>query len=153
MALKRAVGLMSASCWLMISSLLGGGVLGNSFGSFGDGVLGQFSGKEETDSGLDLPGGDGAPLVVVSQATGLGGDPLEDIVDEGVHDGHGLGGDARVGVHLLEHLVDVDGVALLALGSPLLLVSLGDVLGRLARLLRSLSTSLGWHGQWSRSFG
>ena len=29
-------------------------------------------------------------------------------MDEGVHDVHGLLGDADVGVHLLEHLVDVD---------------------------------------------
>ena len=33
-------------------------------------------------------------------------------VDERVHDGHGLGGDTGVGVHLLEHLVDVDLVGL-----------------------------------------
>lgn len=33
-------------------------------------------------------------------------------VDEGVHDGHGLGADTRVRVHLLQHLVDVDLVGL-----------------------------------------
>jgi len=47
--------------------LLGAGVLGHGFGSFGDGVLGQLARKEEPHSGLDLPGGDGGPLVVVSQ--------------------------------------------------------------------------------------
>ena len=44
------------------------------------------------------------PLVVVGELAGLGGDPLEEVVHEGVHDGHGLRGDAGVGVHLLQHL-------------------------------------------------
>ena len=47
--------------------LLGGGVFGYSLGSFRDGVFGQFSGEEKSDSGLDFPGGDGGPLVVVSK--------------------------------------------------------------------------------------
>jgi hypothetical protein len=120
-------------------SLLGAGVLGDGLGSLGDGVLGQLSGQEEPDGGLDLPGGDGGPLVVVGQTGGLGGDPGEDVVDEGVHDGHGLGGDTGVGVHLLQHLVDVDGVRLLPLLVPLFLVSLSNGLGGLAGLLGSLS--------------
>lgn len=33
-------------------------------------------------------------------------------VNEGVHDGHGLGGDTGIGVHLFQHLVDVDLVGL-----------------------------------------
>ena len=37
---------------------------------------------------------------------------VEDVVDERVHDPHGLGADAGVGVDLLEHLVDVDLVGL-----------------------------------------
>ena len=120
-------------------SLLGAGVLGDGLGSLGDGVLGQLSGQEEPDGGLDLPGGDGGPLVVVGQTGGLGGDPGEDVVNEGVHDGHGLGGDTGVGVHLLQHLVDVDGVRLLPLLVPLFLVSLSNGLGGLAGLLGSLS--------------
>jgi len=102
-------------------------------------VLGEFSGEEEPDGGLDLPGGDGGPLVVVGQTGGLGGDPLEDVVDEGVHDAHGLGGDTGVGVHLLQHLVDVDGIGLLPFLVPLLLVSLGDGFLGLAGLLGGLS--------------
>ena len=66
--------------------LLGGGVFGYSLGSFRDGVFGQFSWKEKPDSGLDFPGGDGGPLVVVGEPGGLGGDALEDVVDERVHD-------------------------------------------------------------------
>jgi len=102
-------------------------------------VLSQLSREEEPHGGLDLPGGDGGPLVVVSQTGSLSGDPGEDVVDEGVHDAHGLGGDTGVGVHLLQDLVDVDGVGLLPLSFPLLLVSLGNGLGGLAGLLGSLS--------------
>ena len=71
--------------------LLRAGVLGDSLGSLRNGVLGQLSGEEETDSGLDLPGSDGGSTVVVGKAAGLGSNTLEDVVDEGVHDGHGLG--------------------------------------------------------------
>ena len=53
-------------------------------------MLGQFTREEETDSSLDLPGGDGRSLVVVGQAGSLGGDALKDVIHEGVHDGHGL---------------------------------------------------------------
>jgi len=108
-------------------------------------VLGQLTREQEPHSGLDLPGGDGGPLVVVGQAGGLSGDPLEDVVDKGVHDAHGLGGDAGVGVHLLQDLVDVDGIGLLPPLLALLLVTLGDGLLGLARLLGGLSGGLGRH--------
>ena len=75
-------------------------------------MLGELTGEDEAHGGLDLPGGDGGLLVVAGELGSLGGDLLEDVVDEGVHDGHGLGGDAGVGVHLLEDLVDVDLVGL-----------------------------------------
>ena len=124
---------------LVENCLLGAGVLGDSLGALRDGVLGELTREEEPDSGLDLAGGDGGPLVVVSQTAGLGGDPLEQVVDERVHDGHGLGGDSGVGVDLLQHLVDVDSVGLLPLSLLLLLVTLGDGLGGLAGLLGSFS--------------
>jgi hypothetical protein len=120
-------------------SLLGAGVLGDGLGSLRDGVLGELTGQEEPDSGLDFPGGDGGPLVVVGEFAGLGGDALEQVVDEGVHDAHGLGGDSGVGVHLLEDLVDVDGIRLLPLLVPLLLISLDNGLGGLAGSLGSFS--------------
>ena len=74
----------------------------------------------------------------------LASDALEDVVDEAVHDGHGLAADARIRMDLLEHLVDVDGVALL---SPTLLFLVPGTDGlRLARcLLRSLTRRLRWH--------
>ena len=102
-------------------------------------MLGKLTGQEEPDSGLDLPGGDGGPLVVVGELAGLSGDPLEQVVDKRVHDAHGLGGDTGVGVHLLEDLVDVDGIGFLPLLVLLLLVSLGDGLGGLAGSLGSFS--------------
>jgi len=52
--------------------------------------------------GLDLPRRDGGLLVVGSELGGLGGDALEDVVDEGVQDRHGAVGDTGVGVNLLE---------------------------------------------------
>ena len=126
--------------------LLGAGVLCDGLGALGHCVLGQLSGQQEPHSGLDLSGGDGGPLVVVGQTASLGSNALKDIVDKGVHDGHGLAGDTGVGVHLLQHLVDVDGVGLLASQLLLLLVALGDGLLGLAGLLGSLSGNLGGHG-------
>ena len=108
-------------------------------------MLGQLTREQESDSGLDFARGDGGPLVVVGKAGSLSSDALKDVVDKGVHDAHGLGGDTSVGVDLLEDLVDVDGVGLLSLAVLGLLVTLGDVLGGLAGLLDSLSGSLGGH--------
>ena len=89
-----------------------GGELGDSLGALSDGVLGELTGEEEADGGLDLAGGEGVLLVVADETGGLAGDLLEDIVDEGVHDAHGSLGDAGLGVHLLEDTVDVDGEGL-----------------------------------------
>jgi hypothetical protein len=126
-------------------SLLGASVLGHSLGALGHGVLGKLTGEEEPHGGLDLPGGDGGPLVVVGQAGGLSSNPLKDVIDKGVHDAHGLGGDPGVGVHLLQDLVDVDGVGLLPPLLALLLITLGDGFLGLARLLGGLSGGFGRH--------
>uniref|UniRef100_A0A453FUJ9 Uncharacterized protein n=1 Tax=Aegilops tauschii subsp. strangulata TaxID=200361 RepID=A0A453FUJ9_AEGTS len=109
---------------------LRGGELGDGLGPLRDGVLGELAGEDEADGGLDLPGRDGGLLVVARQLGGLAGELLEDVVDEGVHDGHGLGGDADVGVHLLQHLEDVDLVRLHALLVLLLPLLLAALLGR-----------------------
>ena len=84
-------------------------------------MLGQFTGQEETDSGLDLSAGDGGTLVVVGQTGSLVSDALENVVDKAVHDAHGLGGDTGVRVDLLHYFVDVDGVAFPPLPPPLLI--------------------------------
>ena len=126
-------------------NLLGAGVLGDSLGALRDGVLGELTREEEPDSSLDLAGGDGGPLVVVGESAGLGGNPLEQVVDERVHDGHGLGGDSGVRVDLLQHLVDVDGVGFLPLLVAFLVSALGDFLLGLTGLLGSFTRDFGGH--------
>ena len=135
-ALKRAFGVVVVLIFFR-HTLLGGSVLGDGLGSFRDGVLSQLSGKEKSDSRLNLPRGDGRPLVVVSETGSFGSDPFEDIVNEGVHDAHGLGRDTGVRMDLLQHLVDVDSVRFLSL-LLLFLVAGGTGGLSLSRLLRAL---------------
>jgi len=63
-------------------------------------VLGKLSREDKADSSLDLSGRDGASLVVSSKLGGFSSDSLKDIVDERVHDRHGLVGDTSVWVDL-----------------------------------------------------
>ena len=86
-------------------------------------MLGQFTREVQPHSSLDFTAGDGVLPVVVSKARCLDCDSFKDIVNERVHDAHGLTGDAGVRVHLFQDLVDVDGVALLARLSPFLGIS------------------------------
>ena len=62
--------------------------------------------------GLDLSRSNGWLLVVASQSGSLLSELLEDIVDEAVHDPHGLARDTDVWVNLLQDLEDVDLVSL-----------------------------------------
>ena len=81
---------------------------GDSLGAFRHGVLGQFTRQDQSNGRLDFSGRHGRLLVVSGQLGGFSRDLFEDVVDEGVHDAHRLGGDAGVRVHLLQDLVDVD---------------------------------------------
>jgi hypothetical protein len=54
-------------------------VLGDGLGALRHGVLGQLTGEDEADGGLDLSGRDGGLLVVGSKLGGLSGDALEDV--------------------------------------------------------------------------
>lgn len=67
----------------------------------------QIPSVRQNSRGLDLSGGDSGLLVVCSQLACLGGDTLEDVVDERVQDRHGTVGDTSVGVDLLEDCFDV----------------------------------------------
>jgi len=98
-------------------------------------MLGKFSGKHETDGGLDLTRRKGSLLVVGGKLSSLSGNAFEDIVDKGVHDGHTLLRDTGIGVDLLQDLVNVRGVALhslLGLSRTTSLLGGGSLLGTLA---------------------
>ena len=95
-------------------------------------MLGKFTRKHKTNSRLNLARRKGGLLVVRGELSGLTGDALEDVLDEGVHDAHSLLADAGVGMDLLEDLVDVGGVGFGTLLVALLL-AVGGGLGRLGR--------------------
>ena len=111
-----------------IESLLD--VFGDGFSSFRNGVSGKFSGEDELDSRLDLTGRKSSSLVESDELWSLSGDSVEGVVDEGVHDVHGLLWDSDVGVHLLEDLVDVNGEGLNSSSSGFLVGSGFFGLGR-----------------------
>ena len=104
-----------------IESLLD--VLGDGLSALRDGVSGELTGEDELHGRLDLSGGEGPPLVEADQLGALSGDAVEGVVDEGVHDVHGLLGDSDIRVNLLEHLVDVDGEGLNSSPASLLVSS------------------------------
>ena len=99
-------------------------------------MLGQLSRQEEPDSRLDLPRGDGGPLVVMGKAGSLSRNSFEDVIHERVHDAHGLGANSGVRVDLFQHLVDVDGIRFLSLLLLFLIASSTGGLG-LTGLLRA----------------
>ena len=96
-------------------------------------MLGQFARQDQSNGRLDFSGRHGRLLVVSGQLGGFSRDLFENIVDEGVHDAHALLRDADLGVHLLQHTVDVGAVALDAL---LLGAGGGGLAGLLGGLLR-----------------
>ncbi len=98
-------------------------VFGDGLGALRNGVPGELSGEDELDSRLDFAGGESSPLVEADELGALSGDSVEGVVNEGVHDVHGLLADADVGVHLLQDLVDVDGEGLNSSSSGFLVSS------------------------------
>ena len=116
-------------CYTRLSIYLCGGVLGDSLGALGDGMLGKLTGKDKTDGRLHIAAGHGGVAVDAAQLGGLRGDLLERVSDEVVDDRNALLGDAGLRVHLLHHLEDVGVEGLLALTAL-------DDRGLLIRLLR-----------------
>ena len=109
---------------------LSGAELSYSLGSLGDCVLGKFAREHKPDSSLDLTRRKGRLLVVSSELSCLSGNAFEDIIDEGVHDGHTLLADTGIGMNLLEHLVDVGAVRFSTLLAALLIAGLLRGFGR-----------------------
>ena len=96
-----------------------GSKFGHGLCSFRDGVLRKLSRKEEADSCLDFSWWEGRFLVVSWQLGSFSSESVEDVVDEGVQDGHASLWDACAWVNLLQHSVDVSGVGLDSLCSSL----------------------------------
>ena len=72
-------------------------------------MLGKLSWENKSDSRLNFSGGESGSLIISNKFGGLTSEFLEDIVDEGVHDGHGSLGDSSFWMNLLEDSVNVDG--------------------------------------------
>ena len=64
-------------------------------------MLGKLTREHEADGGLDLPRRKCLLLVVSDELDSFLSDSVEDVIDEGVHDAHGLLGDTSVRVDLL----------------------------------------------------
>ena len=95
------------------------GEFSNCFGSFRDGVFGEFTGKDKFDSRLDFAAREGPFSIVSNQFAGLPCDLLKGVINKGVHDVHRLLADPDFGVDLLQNLVDVEGEGLYSsLGPP-----------------------------------
>ena len=103
-------------------------VFSNSLGSFRDSVSSEFSGEDELDSRLNFSGRESSSFVESNELWAFSGNSVESIMNEWVHDVHGLLWDTNVGVYLLEDLVDVDGEGLNSSSSGFL-VSFGGFWG------------------------
>ena len=113
-------------------------------------MFGKFAWEDQTDRGLNFTRRDGGSLVVCSQFGGFSGDTFKDIIDERVHDRHGLVGDTSFGVNLLQDFVDVGGVGFLSGLLLVLLLASGLFLGSLGRgfscrLFSSRHDFFRWH--------
>ena len=87
-------------------------VFSDGFSPFRHSMSGQFSGKNKFDSTLNFSRGESSSLVESNQLGSFSGNSVESIMNERVHDVHSLLGDTNVRVHLLQHLVDIDGEGL-----------------------------------------
>ena len=74
----------------------------------------ELTGKDETDSSLDLYIDNCELIDVVDKAGCLTGNILEDVVDEGVHDGLGLIVDSELGMYMLEDFINEKKLSLIS---------------------------------------
>jgi hypothetical protein len=117
-------------------NLFGRLVLRDGLCTFRHSMLGQFTGKNQTNRRLDFSGRNGGTLIVSSELRGFSGNTFKDIIDKGVHDGHGLVGNTSFGMDLLQDLVNVGRVGFLS-GLFLALHVLGLLFSSLGRCLSS----------------
>ncbi|GIM08848.1 hypothetical protein Vretimale_12811, partial [Volvox reticuliferus] len=83
----------------------------------------QLARQDQAHSGLNLARRDGGLLNIAAQPGGLSSNFLEDVIIKAVHNRHGLGADAGIGMHLLQHLENIE-LKGLALGNLSLLLGL-----------------------------
>jgi len=72
-------------------------------------VLGEFTRKQKFNGSLNFTGRKSSSLVVSDELGGFQSNSFKDIVDEGVHNVHGLLGDTSIRVDLLQDFVDIKG--------------------------------------------
>ena len=137
--LEKGRGFKVDSMTSFFFALFGARVLGYSLGALAHCMLGQFARQYKTHGRLYLTTRQGGTTVLLGQFGGLGGDPLEHVIDKRVHDAHRLARDARVRMHLLQHLVDVGSKGLVAL-----FVALRRFLGRHTRSFLGSSSGRFW---------
>ncbi|GER40068.1 D-3-phosphoglycerate dehydrogenase [Striga asiatica] len=116
----------------------------HSLGPLRNSVLRKLTWQHQPHRRLDLPRSDGRLLVVPRELRRLLGELLENVVDEAVHDSHGLARDPDVGMDLLQDLEDVDFVGLHTPLRPLLLLLTGGGTAVLRELLPGLGLLLRW---------
>ncbi|KAE8688710.1 hypothetical protein F3Y22_tig00110956pilonHSYRG00055 [Hibiscus syriacus] len=97
--------------------------LGNSLSAFRHSVLSQLPRQNQPDGRLNLPRRDCRLLVVTSEPGSFISKLLENVVDETIHNPHGLTRNPHIRVNLLQNLEDIDLVGFHALLGSLLLLS------------------------------
>ena len=78
-------------------------------------MVGQLAGQQQLGAGEDLLGGERLLLIISDQLGSQHANLVENVVDHRIHNVHGLLANPLGRVHLLEHLVDIEGEGLLPL--------------------------------------
>ena len=81
----------------------------NSFGSFRNSMLWEFSRKEKFDSRLNFTAWKSSFSIVSNQFAGFCWESVKSVIDKRVHDVHGFLADSNFRMNLLQDFVDVEG--------------------------------------------
>ena len=87
-------------------------VFGDCLSTFRDCMPGELSREDKLDGRLNFSRRKSSSLVESDELGSLSGNSVKGIMNEGVHNVHGLLGNPNVRVHLLEHFVYIDGEGL-----------------------------------------